>query len=117
MGKIHKGLPEKEFVDSKYVDKRYFCTETGLLATSSCTSKKVGWYKKSNIPGVCKTHSGEALGDPDKIAAEEGKKKQEAEKNENSSNSSASSNTSSTQSATSQTNSTQSNSASTQSEE
>ena len=117
MGKIHKGLPEKEFVDSKYVEKRYFCTETGLLATSSCTSKKVGWYKKSNIPGICKTHSGDALGDPDKIAAEEEKKKQEAEKSESSSSSSASSNTSSTQSAASQTSSTQSNSTSTQSEE
>ena len=117
MGKIHKGLPEKEFVDSKYVEKRYFCTETGLLATSSCTSKKVGWYKKSNVPGICKTHSGDALGDPDKIAAEEEKKKQEAEKSESSSSSSASSNTSSTQSSTSQTSSNQSNSTSTQSEE
>ena len=79
MQKVHNGLPSKEFVDSAYVVKRYYCPETGMLASDSCPSKKVGWYKKSNLPGVCQTHSGEALGDPDKID------KDQSSKNENSS--------------------------------
>lgn len=64
MSKIHSGLPAAEFTDSEYAVEKYYCTETGMLATSACPSKAVGWYKKSNIPSVCTTHSGEALGSP-----------------------------------------------------
>lgn len=112
MSKVHKGLPEKEFVDSKYVTKRYFCTETGMLATDACSSKKVGWYKKSYLPGTCKTHSGTALGDPDKIIQQEAEAAQKAEENKENSSSasssgSASSNSSNASSAGSQTDSLQ----------
>lgn len=47
-----------------------YCTETGLLATSNCPNKAIGYYKKDNLPATCdsthdgtyvKTHSGETL--------------------------------------------------------
>lgn len=38
--------------DSNVVEKKY-CTETGLLATSKCTSTKVGYYKKDALPKTC----------------------------------------------------------------
>lgn len=88
MSKIHKGLKAKEFTDSSYAVKKYYCTSTGQLATSSCPKKEVGWYRKSNIPTVCTSHSGELLANPGTESTDD--KKQE--------NSSSSSSTSSTQS-------------------
>lgn len=38
--------------DSEVVEKRY-CTVSGMLAGSGCGSTKVGYYKKSNVPGTC----------------------------------------------------------------
>lgn len=71
MSKIHSGLPAKEFTDSSYAVEKYYCTSSGKLATNACPSKAVGWYRKSNIPGVCTTHGGTQLGDPkDEKAAE-----------------------------------------------
>ena len=64
MSKVHSGLKEKTFTDSDYTVERYYCRSTGKLATASCPSKAVGWYKKSNIPGSCTAHAGEALGEP-----------------------------------------------------
>ncbi len=64
MSKVHSGLAAKEFTDSSYATDKYYCTSTGLLATSDCPSKAVGWYRKSNIPETCTSHVGEALGDP-----------------------------------------------------
>lgn len=64
MSKIHSGLSAKEFTDSQYSESHYYCTETGLLATEGCTNRKVGWYRKSNLPTLCTTHEGEkATGD------------------------------------------------------
>lgn len=57
MAKVHKGLATAGFEDSKYVERRYYCTETGLLATNACPSTAVGWYKK-NDRNTCKTHTG-----------------------------------------------------------
>ena len=59
MGKIHSNLPSKEFTDSAYSVSHLFCTETGLLAREGCTSTRVGWYRKSNLPTLCTTHEGE----------------------------------------------------------
>lgn len=64
MSKIHSGLEAKEFTDSTYAVQRYYCTQTGQLANDSCPSKAVGWYRKSNIPTTCKTHTGTALDAP-----------------------------------------------------
>ena len=57
MSKVHSGLASAKFTDSKYVERRYYCTETGLLATKNCTTTSVGWYKKSD-KNTCTTHKG-----------------------------------------------------------
>ncbi len=62
MQKVHEKLEYKDFTMSSYVEQRYYCTETGNLATSACPSKALGWYKKSYRPSACSTHSGELLG-------------------------------------------------------
>lgn len=56
MSRIHKNLPEKDFVDSTYAVSKEYCTSTGLLATDVCPKKKTGWYKVSNVPGMCTAH-------------------------------------------------------------
>lgn len=76
MSKVHSGLEAKSFEESSYAVSRYYCTETGLLATDACPSKSVGWYKKNNVPSVCTSHSGTALDAP---KAEKG----DSEKTEN----------------------------------
>ena len=64
MSKVHNGLEAKEFDESSYAVDRYYCTETGMLATDACTSKSIGWYKKSDVPEACTTHTGNALDSP-----------------------------------------------------
>lgn len=64
MSKIHSGLTPREFTVSSYAVERYYCTETGLLATDACPNKQIGWYKKSFLPTACKTHEGTVLGKP-----------------------------------------------------
>lgn len=71
MSKIHNGLKPREFTVSSYALERYYCTETGLLATDTCPSKAVGWYKKAFLPKVCTTHQGTVLGKPVKEEIEE----------------------------------------------
>ncbi len=84
MSKVHTGLEPKDYEISSYAVDRYYCTETGLLATDGCSSKSVGWYKKNNVPSVCKNHGGTALGTPEEVtkAEEEAKKQEEAENTE-----------------------------------
>ncbi len=89
MSKIHKGLKTKEFPESSYAVSRYYCTKTGGLATEECKKTAVGWYKKGNLPEVCKKHSGELMKTPEeveKILAE--KEKEESKENTSSVNSS-----------------------------
>ncbi|MBR7071672.1 MAG: transglycosylase domain-containing protein [Clostridia bacterium] len=66
MSKVHAGLEPKEFADSSYVVQRYYCTETGGLATDACPSKTLGWYKKNVLPSTCKSHSGTVIAAPTK---------------------------------------------------
>ena len=83
MSKIHGGLQTKEFPTSDFVVRRYYCTSTGLLATSACSSHDVGWYSKSHMPGLCTTHGGKQLDSPDvveKAQAEKAKQEKEAAK-------------------------------------
>ena len=79
MSKIHTGLEPKEFTDSSYATDKYYCTSTGMLATSSCPEKSVGWYRKSNIPATCTVHTGEALGEPGTEPVQEGAVQENAE--------------------------------------
>ena len=91
MSKIHSGLPAKEFSDSDYAVRRYYCTETGKLAASGCTSKAVGWYKKNSIPDVCSTHGGTVLDSPDVVEKREAEEKEKENKETDNSNSTQSS--------------------------
>lgn len=43
---------QKFAADPTVVERRY-CTETGLLASTKCTSTDIGYYRSSNIPGIC----------------------------------------------------------------
>ncbi len=87
MSKIHTGLTAKDYEISSYAVDRFYCTETGLLATDACPSKSVGWYTKGNVPSICKNHSGTALGTPEEIKkAEEEKEQSEAENAEETEN-------------------------------
>lgn len=61
MSDVHDGLKAKKFEDSKYVSKRYYCADTGLLATTECPNKAEGWYKNSYLP-TCSHHGGTILG-------------------------------------------------------
>ena len=87
MSKVHTGLEAKSFDESSYAADRFYCTQTGLLATDACPSKSVGWYKKNNVPSVCENHAGTALDSPEVEAkkAEEAK----AEKPEETENTSS----------------------------
>ncbi len=59
MDRVHEGLAEKSFDQfSDKVVQRNYCTRTGLLASSSCPSTAVGWYKMSNLPATCAGCSG-----------------------------------------------------------
>ncbi|MBQ6825253.1 MAG: transglycosylase domain-containing protein [Clostridia bacterium] len=71
MSPVHSKLKAKEFEDSSYASKKYYCTATGDLATDACPSKAIGWYRQSNIPSTCSSHQGKLLATP---GSEEDKK-------------------------------------------
>ena len=72
MQKIHKNLEVKDFVDSEFVTPRYYCLETGLLATDACEHKAEGWYKTNySLPSACTAHEGELLPPIDYVPPEE----------------------------------------------
>ncbi len=45
--------PNAQFPVSSNVISATYCTKSGDLATSSCTSTATGWYKVTNTPGYC----------------------------------------------------------------
>lgn len=81
MSKINSGLEVKEFPHTDYAVRRYYCNETGLLATNACESVSVGWYKSDKVPGVC-THGGTVLDSPDVV--EKAEAERAAQENSNS---------------------------------
>lgn len=61
MNAVHKKLESKSFTKfSPLVEKRTYCTASGLLASDSCSSKATGWYSKENLPGRCTSCTGAA---------------------------------------------------------
>ncbi len=113
MKNIHSGLKYKDFAYSKNVVTRLYCNETGLLATSNCTSTSIGYYKTSYMP-VC-SHGGDVRHDTQagEVTSSETSSTEESETSSSSSSSgSASSTTSSSTdaSSSSQSSSTQSSS-------
>ena len=59
LNRVHKGLASKDFTKfSSIVEQKEYCTKTGLLAGSGCSSRATGWFSKSNMPGYCTSCSG-----------------------------------------------------------
>lgn len=55
-GEIANSTENKEFEMPDTVVERSYCTQTGNLASSSCTNTSVGYYKTSNLPEICSGH-------------------------------------------------------------
>lgn len=43
----------QKFTPDPTVVERSFCTESGLLASTACTSTRTGYYRSSNVPEFC----------------------------------------------------------------
>lgn len=78
MSKVHSQLPAKEFTYSEYVVDRYYCSQTGMLATEACPQREIGWYKTSNLPEPCTAHSGKRLATPEELEKQKEKEQQES---------------------------------------
>lgn len=62
MKEVHKDLEPKEFAESEFVTKYYYCANTGELATDMCEHKLVGYYKTNySLPILCTAHPGNPL--------------------------------------------------------
>ena len=53
MNQVQEGYAYKEFPMADGVVQRSYCTQSGLLATSSCPSTAVGYYKADDLPATC----------------------------------------------------------------
>ena len=52
-GEMAENEPDKEFDVPDSVQKAYYCTQTGLVASKTCRTKAEGWFKKSQLGHVC----------------------------------------------------------------
>ena len=52
-GDIADAAPNKEFPECNDVKELYYCAKTGLLASGTCPTSTVGYYKSTNIPAMC----------------------------------------------------------------
>ena len=62
MNEVQEGYAYKEFPMADGVVKRSYCTQSGLLATSSCPSTAVGYYKADDLPASCNYNHGRRCG-------------------------------------------------------
>ena len=53
MNQVQEGYAYKEFPMADGVVQRSYCTQSGLLATSSCPSTAAGYYKADDLPATC----------------------------------------------------------------
>lgn len=53
MEEVQANLPYKAFPTSDGVVERRYCTQSGLLAGSACTSTAVGYYRADDLPDTC----------------------------------------------------------------
>ena len=53
MEQAQADLPYKTFPASSGVVERRYCTQSGLLAGSSCPSTAVGYYRADDLPDTC----------------------------------------------------------------
>lgn len=52
-GDIADSGTNKTFPECDDVQELYYCTETGLLASGTCPTGSIGYYKSTNIPEMC----------------------------------------------------------------
>lgn len=52
--KAHEGLEDKSYPSASGMVARRYCTITGDIASDTCSSTALGYYKTSNIPATCK---------------------------------------------------------------
>lgn len=52
-GDIAEEGTKKEFPECEAVKELYYCANTGLIASGSCPTGAVGYYKSTNVPAVC----------------------------------------------------------------
>lgn len=58
MTEVHEGLNPASFeLDSAGVSEMEYCMESGLLSTTGCPKKTMGYYKDSFIPSTCTVHA------------------------------------------------------------
>lgn len=58
-GDIAENEAGKEFPECGDVRELYYCTKTGLLASGTCPTGSIGYYKSTNIPEMCSGHRSE----------------------------------------------------------
>lgn len=68
-GDIAEAEEGKEFPECSSVQELYYCTKTGLLASGTCPTGSVGYYKSTNIPEMCSGHHEEPKKEEDKNTA------------------------------------------------
>ena len=69
MEQAQADLPYKAFPKSDGVVERSYCTQSGLLASGSCPSTAVGFYRADDLPDVCNyAHSAPVLTIPEAVS-------------------------------------------------
>ena len=61
---LHQNLQIKDFDQPEGVEILEYCTATGQLATDGCPGRETGVYKTEFMPGVCQSHGGGAIVNP-----------------------------------------------------
>ncbi len=69
-GDIAEAEEGKEFPDCPEVQELYYCTQTGLIASGTCPTGSIGYYKSTNIPDVCSGNHKKKSDEEDKSSAE-----------------------------------------------
>ncbi len=70
MEQAQADLPYKAFPKSDGVVERSYCTQSGLLASGSCPSTAVGFYRADDLPDLCNyAHSAPVLTIPEDTSA------------------------------------------------
>lgn len=70
MEQAQADLPYKAFPKSDGVVERSYCTQSGLLASGSCPSTAVGFYRADDLPTVCNyAHNAPVLTIPEDTSA------------------------------------------------
>ena len=68
-GDIAEAEEGKEFPECQDVQELYYCTKTGLLASGTCPTGSIGYYKSTNIPDMCSGHHEEPKKEEDSNTA------------------------------------------------